>query len=143
LAKLEDRLAALATMSPAQLRLMWDKVMKSPVPALTTELLRRAIAYRLQEKRHGGLPVMVARELARIAGAGTAGATVPTRATLAPLRPGTRLVREWQGRTISVVVVDDGFVWEERPYSSLTSIAREVTGARWSGPRFFGLTSHA
>jgi hypothetical protein len=143
MAKLEDRLAALATMSPAQLRLMWDEVVKTPVPALTTDLLRRAMAYRLQEKRHGGLAVMVARELARVAGAASAGVTGSVRPSAAPLRPGTRLVREWQGRTISVVVADDGFVWEERPYRSLTSIAREVTGARWSGPRFFGLTSDA
>jgi hypothetical protein len=142
MAKLEDRIAALVTMSPAQLRSMWDEVMQTAVPALTTDLLRRALAYRLQEKRHGGLPVMVARELARVAGAESEAATSP-RHTAAPLRPGTRLVREWQGRTISVVVVEGGFVWEERSYSSLTSIAREVTGARWSGPRFFGLTSNA
>ncbi len=55
------------------------------------------------------------------------------------LRAGTRLVREWNGRTISVEVVDDHFVWNDAPYRSLSEIARAVTGTRWSGPRFFGI----
>ena len=55
------------------------------------------------------------------------------------LRPGTRLVREWQGRQVDVLVTEDGFVWEERSYPSLSAIARAVTSAHWSGPRFFGL----
>jgi hypothetical protein len=55
------------------------------------------------------------------------------------LRPGTRLVREWQGRQVDVLVTEDGFVWEERSYTSLSGIARAVTGAHWSGPRFFGI----
>ncbi|PJK28001.1 DUF2924 domain-containing protein, partial [Minwuia thermotolerans] len=56
-----------------------------------------------------------------------------------PLRPGSRLIRQWQGRTHVVDVVDDGFSYDGRTYSSLTAIAFEITGARWSGPRFFGL----
>jgi hypothetical protein len=55
------------------------------------------------------------------------------------LRAGTRLVREWNGRTISVEVVDDHFIWNDAPYRSLSEIARAVTGTRWSGPRFFGI----
>ena len=55
------------------------------------------------------------------------------------LTTGTRLVREWNGRTISVEVVGDGFVWNDAPYRSLSEIARAVTGTRWSGPRFFGI----
>jgi hypothetical protein len=55
------------------------------------------------------------------------------------LTTGTRLVREWNGRTISVEVVDDHFVWNDAPYRSLSEIARAVTGTRWSGPRFFGI----
>ncbi|ANK81841.1 MAG: hypothetical protein TEF_14320 [Rhizobiales bacterium NRL2] len=56
-----------------------------------------------------------------------------------PLRPGSRLVRQWQGRTHIVDVVEGGFSYDGRTYSSLTAIAFEITGARWSGPRFFGL----
>jgi hypothetical protein len=55
------------------------------------------------------------------------------------LKPGTRLVRSWHGRTISVLVSEAGYVFEDRTYRSLSRIAREVTGAAWSGPRFFGL----
>jgi hypothetical protein len=57
------------------------------------------------------------------------------------LRAGTRLVREWNGRTISVEVVDDHFVWNDAPYRSLSEVARAVTGTRWSGPRFFGIVA--
>ena len=55
------------------------------------------------------------------------------------MKPGTRLVREWNGRTYHVEVVADGFVWNGRTHRSLSAIAREITGAQWSGPRFFGL----
>ena len=55
------------------------------------------------------------------------------------LAPGTRLVREWNGKTHHVDVVDSGFVWNGASHRSLSAIAREITGARWSGPRFFGL----
>jgi hypothetical protein len=58
------------------------------------------------------------------------------------LTPGTRLIREWNGRTIAVEVRDDGFVWNDQSYRSLSQIAREVTGAHWSGPRFFGQHRH-
>jgi hypothetical protein len=140
MAKLADRLTALVTMSPAQSD-EWQRSEGITPPTLPPDLLRRMFAHRMQEKRHGGLPVAVVRELARVAsGASGEGASRPEPTAI---RPGTRLVREWQGKTISVLAVDDGFLWDERPYRSLTAIAREVTGARWSGPRFFGLTAHA
>ncbi len=63
-----------------------------------------------------------------------------TRAQPAPrLRPGTRLLRTWRGRTMSVTVLEDGFLFEDRRYTSLTEVAKAITGAHWSGPRFFGL----
>ena len=136
--KCNDQLAALATMSPAQLRDAWPTMLGEPAPLLPPDLLRRALAHRLQEKRHGGLPAVVTRELMRVAGGGVGKTSSPPPVAI---RPGTRLIREWQGSTIAVLATDDGFSWEERSYSSLTAIAREVTGARWSGPRFFGLTS--
>jgi hypothetical protein len=55
-------------------------------------------------------------------------------------KPGTRLVREWHGITYEVIITDRGYLWQDQHYRSLSSIAREITGARWSGPRFFGLT---
>jgi hypothetical protein len=57
--------------------------------------------------------------------------------------PGTRFVREWNGKTIAVTATDSGFDWDNDTYRSLSEIARKVTGAHWSGPRFFGLTSKA
>ena len=61
----------------------------------------------------------------------------------ASLRPGTRLVRSWNGETYSVLVTDDGYVFNDQTFGSLSSIAKAITGAKWSGPRFFGLKGSA
>jgi len=135
---LEDRLVALATMSPAQLRAQWQHVMKQAAAAWSPDLLRRLLAYKLQEKRFGGLPASASKILARM---GTEEKAAAQPQPIA-MRPGTHLVREWQGRSISVEVVQDGFLWEGQCYRSLTAIANAVTGTRWSGPRFFGLNNH-
>ena len=165
MATLTEQLAALASMSPAQLRSEWQRVYQAPPsPRLTTDLLRRGIAYRLQERIHGGLPSHIARELDRLAkrklaemaaeaAAATAAALVSPgeggsaancvsarRVDEPRLRPGTRLVRSWQGRTYSVLVTEHGFVMDDREYPSLSRIAQAVTGTHWSGPRFFGIT---
>jgi hypothetical protein len=134
--RVENDVAALVAMPPAQLRERWATLGDDPAPSVPAGLLRRLIAQRLQEKRYGRLPVLVARELERTAGtvAGEVkGATTPV------LSPGTRLIREWNGKTIAVEVRVDGFWWQDRAYRSLSEIAREATGAHWSGPRFFGL----
>lgn len=136
--RLDKALTTLATMSPAQLREKWVEVNLDPPPSVPTPLLRRLLAQRLQEKRHGGLPLLVARELERFDGVGAA-VPEPARKAIVPT-PGTRLIREWNNKTIAVEVREDGFVWEDRTYRSLSEIARAVTGAHWSGPRFFGLT---
>ncbi len=151
MARLADALAALATMSPAQLRAEWRRVCQTPPPArLTTDLLRRGIAYRLQERVHGGLPGSYARELDRMVKRRLADAPRAhgARATGSNrdeprLRPGTRLVRAWQGRTYHVLVAEHGFVMDDREYPSLSSIAEAITGAHWSGPRFFGIDRKA
>jgi hypothetical protein len=138
--RLEKDLAALAMMSPAQLRERWGEVDKGPTPSVPASLLRRLLAQRLQEKRHGALPLLVVRELERVAS--NCGTVVePVRKQVA-LTPGTRLIREWNGRTIAVEVNESGFLWDDRSWRSLSEIAREVTGAHWSGPRFFGLRRH-
>jgi hypothetical protein len=136
--RLDKDLAALATMSPAQLREKWSAVGEGPAPAVPTNLLRQLLAHKLQERRHGRLSPLVARELERV----LIGATPAEIRQQPTLTPGTRLIREWNGRTIAVEVREDGFAWEDRPYRSLSQIARDVTGAHWSGPRFFGLHRH-
>ena len=133
--RIANDLAALATMSPAQLRERWAEVEKSASPNLPSPLVSRLLAQRLQERRFGGLSATGARELER-AGRGEA---APLQRQAVPLTPGARLVREWNGQTIAVEVRADGFWWKEQLWRSLSEIAREVTGTHWSGPRFFGL----
>ena len=136
--RLDKNLTALARMSPAQLRENWCEIGKDPAPAVPTPLLRRLFAQRLQEKRHGRLPLLVIRELERVVAPGAAIQPTAMQKKV-ELTPGTRLIREWNGKTIAVEVREDGFLWDDQLYRSLSEIAREVTGAHWSGPRFFGL----
>jgi Protein of unknown function (DUF2924) len=130
-ARIDDELDALIALPDAALGEEWRKVYKTQPPRISPELLRRGIAYRLQERAYGKLPAKIARVLA------SGGRASPE------VSAGTRLVREWNGRTIDVIATEDGMVWEGRTYRSLSAIAREVTGTPWSGPRFFGIGSHA
>ena len=93
--------------------------------------------YRIQEEAYGGLDRETRRRLREIAAAADRGERRPIGA--APLRPGTALTREWQGRTHAVNVLAQGFEYQGKPYRSLSEIARVITGTRWSGPKFFGL----
>ena len=137
MATLEDKLTALATMSSAQLAGEWQRVLKSPAPAMTPDLIRRGIAYRLQEQVHGGLKPSVIRELERIGG--QSDRTAPVAVAGMHIKPGTRLVRDWGGVTHHVLVDEEGFAYRDQRYSSLSEIASTITGTKWSGPRFFGL----
>ncbi|WP_445784442.1 DUF2924 domain-containing protein [Sphingorhabdus sp.] len=132
-------LARLATMKPAELRSRWHEVYRNVAPNISPDLLRRGIAYRLQEKVYGKLPSYIKRELDRLNGKG--GTSAPTPSRLGPILPGTRFVREWNGKTIAVTATEGGFEWDNDTYGSLSEIARKVTGAHWSGPRFFGLAA--
>lgn len=139
MSRLEEELGSLASLSPAQLREKWNTMEGAVPPSLPPALLKRLIAQRLQERRHGALPALVARELSRLATDGPSVEPVRSRAALAP---GTRLVREWNGQTITVEVLEKGFSFADETWRSLSEIARHVTGAHWSGPRFFGLTGN-
>ncbi len=94
----------------------------------------------MQAKRYGGLKPAIDRWLRMIAN-GTADGDHGGRKASPRLEPRTRLVREWNGVSHVVEVIEGGFVWNGDRHRSLSSIARAITGARWSGPRFFGLTS--
>lgn len=131
MARLDERLAALADMRPAALRQEWERAYGMPAPSISADLLRMGIAYRLQEKAHGGLSRSSTTALKASSDRGHT------------IKPGTRLVRSWSGRTVTVEVVDGGFLYDDRAYTSLSAIAREVTGTNWSGPRFFGLDGRA
>jgi len=136
---LDSELAELPGMSARQLRAAWRGLRcGEPIAPSSRDLMLREIAYKMQERVHGGLAPAVKRRLRALAEeteAKGAGALAP--ALL--LKPGTRLLREWQGRTHTVIVLDDGIEYDGERYRSLTQIARRITGAHWSGPRFFGL----
>lgn len=138
--KLESQLERLSAMALPELRSEWRRVYRTPAPNLGADLLARGIAWRLQEKRYGGLPPAVERMLVRLAD--EAPVAEPRQPAIA-LRPGTRLVRSWKEETWTVLVTEEGYLFQDKVWSSLTGIARAITGARWSGPRFFGLSGGA
>ena len=137
--KLDAELKALPTMSPARLKQYWSSLSGVNLTQASPSLLRHLIAQRLQENAFGKLPVQLHRELDRLGGQNGATAATPPRH--GPILPGTRFVREWNGKTIAVTASDCGFEWDNKTYRSLSQVAHAVTGAHWSGPRFFGLTS--
>ena len=112
------------------------------VDGMTPSQMKRAIAWRLQERLHGGLPPARLRELDRLSEQLTTEGDIDIGQSQS-LKPGSRLVRHWHGKAYCVTVLEDGFEFEDRHFSSLTQIAREITGAAWSGPRFFGLKGSA
>jgi hypothetical protein len=116
------------------LRRRW-RMMFGAVPplGLTKDIIARMIAYRIQEEAFGGLDAKTARLLDRLA-RGEKPNELPRR-----LKAGTVLIREYQGERHTVTVVPDGFVWQGATYTSLSVIAKIITGTAWSGPRFFGL----
>jgi hypothetical protein len=141
MARHDDKLAALATMSPAQLRGEWLQLFGSAAPPVGHKLLALAIAHRLQEKAKGSLPAKLTREIETMVRQLGKGEEIKASAS-ATLRPGTQLVREWRGTTHRVMILDDAYLYRDERYGSLSEIARKITGAHWSGPRFFGLTKN-
>src|SRR5438105_14680817 len=137
-----EALSRLPELDLCQLRELWCRLYKTkPAPRLSRELLMRAVAYRIQELASGGLRPELQRQLHQIA----LKLQQTGRVTIRPrpqLKPGTRLLREWQGRSHEVLVLSNGFSWQATPYRSLSAIARKITGTAWSGPLFFGLRSN-
>jgi Protein of unknown function (DUF2924) len=120
------------------LRAEWRRLYRSDPPRISRDLLVLGIAYRVQEIEQGGLGKATLRKLQTLARTLRATGRVGPTPSLS-LKPGARLVREWQGRTHTVTVTEDGFDYAGTSYPSLTKIAKKITGAHWSGPRFFGL----
>ena len=142
---LASTLAMLPSLSTVELRAEWRRLFRTTPPLLSRDLLVRALAHRAQELTHGGLTKATQRRLRALAEASTdadtrqADAATPTPRPVT-LSPGARLVREWGGRTHVVTVTADGFEHDGQRYRSLSHVASAITGAHWSGPRFFGLT---
>ena len=136
---LADRLAELETSSTAELRARWEQVFNRTAPTRASrDLLLRALAYHIQERSEGGLSKSTRRRLAKLAGLNGENREAMSLHRVR-LKPGSRLIREWRGEVHRVTVLDDGFDWRGNRYASLSQIARAITGARWSGPLFFGL----
>jgi hypothetical protein len=140
---LAETLARLSELTIFELRGECRRLHRAPPPMrLSRDLLIRAITYKVQERLLGGLSVSIMRKLERR----TPEAEASDARKSAPpisLKAGTRLVREWGGVTHTILVHADGIEWRGRRYRSLSTVAREITGAHWSGPRFFGLRKPA
>lgn len=135
-----------------ELAVLWQRRWRRPPPkGLSRRLLEGNAAWLLQAEVSGGLSAAIRRRLEALArsvesdseeavnGRLSTAAVLP--AGCRKPRPGSRLVRQWQGRSHVVEVIHGGFVYKGQHYTSLTSIARAITGAHWSGPRFFGLNT--
>lgn len=133
---LAHELAALETLSLAQLREKWTEVCNGrPLPRLSAGLLRLALAWELQAKVHGGLSRQTMQRLDQLATGKT---------TTRAVQPGMRLMREWNGKLHVVMIEEHGAIrWNDQTWRSLSAVARAITGTRWSGPAFFGLKKKA
>ena len=134
------QLKALAKMGAPELRALWQATFGRPQPKWAQkDFLMRALAYHFQEKAFGGLKPAARRQLLRYAEEvefkGDTIASLDKRR----IKPGTRIVRQWKGETHLITALEQGFEYRSRRYTSLSEIARLITGTRWSGPAFFGL----
>jgi hypothetical protein len=134
------RLAALKTMPTAELKQQWRDLFETEPPPYNRRFLESRLAYRIQELAYGGLKKETVERLQAL-GEKLFGGKDGRRKARTEHRPiaGTRLVREWQGVEHSVTVRNDDFEYQGRPYKSLSSVARAITGTSWNGWTFFGL----
>jgi hypothetical protein len=136
-------LHALEGMTYDELRVEWRRLYRAQPPKrVARDLLILGVAWKIQEQAYGGLGAATKRRLAGLAKTMERDGDL-ARSRVARLKPGAKLIREWQGKTHTVAVLEDGFEWRGRQWRSLSVIAREITGSHWSGPRFFGLNGKA
>jgi len=140
----DPELAALTTASRAELIAHWEAAYRRPPPkGISRRLLEYAAAYNIQVRRYGGLKPSTKRKLRQIAEAARERRLNGTKAVVPKKRSrlgaGTRLMRDWHGTTHTVDVIEGGFRYNGQTYKSLSEIAKLITGAHWSGPRFFGV----
>jgi hypothetical protein len=138
-ASLEAEIASLADLGLAELRMKWQDLYGRAAPRFFRRaLLVRGLAYQMQVKLYGGLPEDTKRRLREIAAAAREGKF--DAAALEPrIKAGTKLIRTWKKATHEILVAEDGFVWKGQRYTSLSTIAKTITGTSWNGWRFFGV----
>jgi hypothetical protein len=137
--EITTKVQVLPQLSKPELLALWQELFAKPAhPRLRRNLMIPVLAYRLQEQAYGGLKPSTRKRLQKLAGELEQKQSA-SRPPVPQLRAGTRLLRQWQGQMHEVVVVDGGFDYRGQRYDSLSEIARQITGTRWSGPLFFGL----
>ena len=129
---------ALKTAPIGNLKQRWRDLFDSEPPPYNRRFLEHRLAYRIQELAHGGLKPETIERLDTLADELGGKLSKRRRIENRPIT-GTRLIREWKGVEHHVTVRSEDFEWQGRPYKSLSSIARTITGTRWNGPAFFGL----
>ena len=139
---LAQDVASLGALDTTALRQRWKALFGAdPSPHFGCSVLVRAISYRIQEAALGGLKPATQRPLDRIAESRSE--TVLDRIPKRRVNAGIVLMRQWRGVTHRVIMLEHGVTYRNRPYKSLSEVARAITGARWSGPLFFGLKHRA
>lgn len=139
--------ARLETLDRTALIEAWHKAYKtSPFKGARSRTLIRGLTYHMQCKVYGGLKPSVERKLLKIAKVNQASVNTPKpmrKNGSVKVKPGTQLMREWNGKTYTVHVTDKGCMMGGKTYNSLSAAAKAITGAHWSGPRFFGVSGSA
>lgn len=133
-ASLEKEVEALERLDLDGLRTCWRRHIGPPPIYRSRDLLRRMLAFELQAQIYGGLDAEMRLKLRQAAKAAR---------KKVGLQPGTRITREWRGERHIVEITEDGVLHQGETYRSLSEVARAITGARWSGPRFFGFNDGA
>lgn len=129
-------LGQLAELPPEDLKAEWERRYGAPAPALSPDLLRLGIGYKLQEQKQGGISRGTRSLLRQVAAQAEEGSAKPLPRKLTP---GTRLVRDWHGVGHTVIALEQSFGYDCKHWKSLTAIAKAITGNQWNGPLFFGL----
>jgi hypothetical protein len=134
------RIAVLKAMSVKDLKAQWENLFSTAAPNNSRKFLEFRIAYRIQELTYGG-PDKETRRMLDLLADEVEGHARRKHRIADPRNPvtGTKLLREWDGVEHTVTVLKDGFDWQGRKFKSLSAVAREITGTRWNGYRFFGL----
>jgi hypothetical protein len=137
--EITSKLQELPHLPKRELLALWQKLFAQPAhQRLRRNLMVPILAYRIQEQAYGGLTPSTCKRLQKLATAWEQEQKA-SRPQVPQLKAGTKLLRQWQGQLHEVLVADEGFQYQGKRYQSLSEIACQITGTRWSGPLFFGL----
>jgi hypothetical protein len=132
--RLPKSIESLDIMASSELRQLYKKIVGVDPPHRASRVfLTGNLAWALQARDLKKSPTVLREQMMK-----RSNPTIRKKAD--KYKPGTRLVREWHGTSYEVTITERGYLWQDQHYRSLSSIARNITGAWWSGPRFFGLT---